>query len=435
VHELRLLSAAGIAARVHARDIRAEEVVQAHVDGLSDAVQLHAVVTTCEERALAQAKAVTSGPLAGVPLLVKDLFDTAGVRTTYGSSIFAANVPSRTASAVTRLEDAGAIVIGKANLHEFAWGTTSQNPHHGIVENPARPGRTPGGSSGGNAAALAACVSALGLGTDTGGSVRIPSACCDTVGFKPSYGKVPTDGCFPLSSSFDHVGPMARSVQDCALAYSVLSGEPVPAPRSAGLVVGILTQAPRASPHEPSGAGGSGDGGVGERIAEVVAGLERLGAHIVEAGLPEPEAEIVPLFLHEAAVAHRDLFPSRREEYGMDTRLKWDAAGAVPASAVDEARRALPRWRASAADAPAVDVVLCPTLGLDIPPVDVWEPDVRVQMTSYTRCFNFLGWPAIAIGDFQLAGRDDATVLGLALAWEQAYGSPGGRARPRREAT
>jgi aspartyl-tRNA(Asn)/glutamyl-tRNA(Gln) amidotransferase subunit A len=366
-----------------------------------------------------------SGALAGVPLLVKDLFDTAGLRTTYGSSIFADHLPTTTARAVTLLEDAGAVVIGKANLHEFAWGTTSQNPHFGFVQNPVRPGLSPGGSSGGNAAALAAHVSALGLGTDTGGSVRIPSACCDTVGFKPTFGKVPIEGCFPLVPSFDHVGPMARTVADCALAFSVLSGEPVPTPRAEGLVVGILEQAPRASPHEP---GSSADGGgqtwlPRHEIEGVARKLDALGVRVVEASLPEPEAEIIPLFLHEAAVAHRELFPARRDEYGPDTRLKWDAARKVPAIDVYEAERALPHWRDRAAREPAVGAVLCSTLGLDIPPVDVWEPDIRVQMPSYTRVFNFLGWPAIAIGGFQLAGHDDATVLGLALAWEHAYGS------------
>jgi aspartyl-tRNA(Asn)/glutamyl-tRNA(Gln) amidotransferase subunit A len=424
VNELRLLSASEIAAAVGAGELDPREVVREHVEALAELAPLNALITDCEEQALERAGAGPSGPLAGVPLLVKDLFDTAGVRTTYGSAIFTDHVPTSTARAVAQLEEAGAVVIGKANLHEFAWGTTSQNPHFGFVQNPLRPGRSPGGSSGGNAAALAANVSALGLGTDTGGSLRIPSACCDTVGFKPSFGKVAVQGCFPLVPSFDHAGPMARTVADCALAYSMLSGESIPPPRAEGLVIGMLEQAPRASPHEP---GSSSDAGeqtwlLRSAIEHVAGQLEALGARVVECALPEPEAEIIPLFLHEAAVAHRALFPARRDEYGPDTQLKWDAARKVPAIDVYEAQQALPRWRNQAASDPAVDAILCPTLGLGIPPVDVWEPDIRVQMTSYTRVFNFLGWPAVAIGGIQVAGRDDSTVLGLALALEESWG-------------
>src|SRR5439155_5811981 len=146
---------------------------------------------------------------AGIRLAVKDLFDTAGIRTTYGSAIFADHVPSETAEAVRRLEAAGYADVGKANLHEFAYGVTSQNAHFGTVPNPIAPGRLAGGSSGGSAAALAAGLADAALGTDSGGSIRIPAACCGIVGFKPTYDLVPLDGCFPLAPSFDHAGPMA----------------------------------------------------------------------------------------------------------------------------------------------------------------------------------------------------------------------------------
>src|SRR3954447_12471677 len=174
------------------------------------------------------------GPLHGKRLLVKDLIDTAGIRTTYGSRIYGDHVPSQTASAVERLPPPGAVVVGKANLHEFAWGVTSQNPWYGTVRNPLHPGRTTGGSSGGNAAALAAGLCELGLGTDTGCSVRLPAACCDLVGLKPAWGRIPTDGVFPLCRTFDTVGPMATTVSDVAAMWSVLTGEPRPAPRLAG---------------------------------------------------------------------------------------------------------------------------------------------------------------------------------------------------------
>ena len=422
--ELRGLAARAIADAVNAGDLAASEVVAAHVDALSELEPLNALITPCPDQALARADEVTGGALAGVPIVIKDLFDTAGVRTTYGSSIFAAHVPSATAEAVRRLEAAGAIVIAKANLHEFAWGTTSQNPHYGYVRNPLREGRVAGGSSGGNAAALAAHVGALGLGTDTAGSVRIPSACCATVGFKPTYGRVPLEGCFPLSPSFDVAGPMARSVADCALAYTVLSGEPQPAPRLDGRVIGILDRPPRMSPHDP---GGPPTQGEARGLGELVAALEALGARLVEAGLPEPEHDILPLFLHEAAASHRETFPARREEYGPDTRLKWDSACAVAAEDVELARAALPAWRAKARAQVAVDLFVSPTLAIEVPSIDVWEPDVRVGMVTNTRPFSFLGWPALAIGEFQLAGYDDAAVLAAGLAWEEVHGPPSHR--------
>ena len=143
--------------------------------------------------------------------------------------MFADHVPDRTASAVTALEAAGWANAGKANLHEFAYGITSQNPHYGDVPNPAFPGLVAGGSSGGCAAALVAGEADLGLGTDSGGSIRIPAACCEIVGFKPSFGLVRMDGCFPLAPSFDHAGPMAADVAGCADAMSVLAGLELPA--------------------------------------------------------------------------------------------------------------------------------------------------------------------------------------------------------------
>ena len=162
-------------------------------------------------------------------MAVKDLFDTSEVRTTYGSEIFADHVPSRTAVAVEQLEKAGYASAGKANLHEFAYGITSQNPHFGDVPNIRFPGYVAGGSSGGCAAAIAAGEADVGLGTDTGGSIRIPAACCEVVGFKPTFGLVPLDGCFPLAPSFDHAGPLAMDVAGCAEMMRALAGLSLPA--------------------------------------------------------------------------------------------------------------------------------------------------------------------------------------------------------------
>src|SRR5439155_14020610 len=146
-----------------------------------------------------------------------------GVRTTYGSAVFSEHVPTETAEAVRLLEAAGYASVGKTNLHEFAYGITSQNQHYGTVPNPAAPGRIAGGSSGGSAAALAAGLADAALGTDTGGSIRIPAACCGIAGFKPSFGLVPLDGVFPLAPSYDHVGPMARDVKTCVELMQVLA--------------------------------------------------------------------------------------------------------------------------------------------------------------------------------------------------------------------
>src|SRR3954469_24177599 len=175
--------------------------------------------------------ALPENPASGIPLAVKDLFDTAGLVTTYGSSIFAEHVPQDTAEAVRLLEAAGYADVGKTNLHEFAYGVTSMNPHYGWVPNPVRAGRIAGGSSGGSAAALAAGLADAALGTDSGGSIRIPAACCGIAGFKPTWGLVPLDGCFPLAPSFDHAGPMARDVPTCARMLETLvpgfTGEPL----------------------------------------------------------------------------------------------------------------------------------------------------------------------------------------------------------------
>src|SRR6266700_2840550 len=161
----------------------------------------------------------------GKRLAVKDLFDTAGLVTTYGSILFAQHVPRENAEAVRLAEAAGYVDVGKTNLHEFAYGTTSENPHFGTVPNPLAPGRIAGGSSGGSAAALAAGLADAALGTDSGGSIRIPAACCGIAGFKPTYDLVPLEGCFPLAPTFDHVGPMARSVEECAAMLEVLAPE------------------------------------------------------------------------------------------------------------------------------------------------------------------------------------------------------------------
>jgi Asp-tRNA(Asn)/Glu-tRNA(Gln) amidotransferase A subunit family amidase len=364
----------------------------------------NAIITEVPSNSLLQG----IGPLAGKRLLVKDLFDTAGIRTTYGSKIYADHVPTRTASSVQRLVDAGATIVGKANLHEFAWGVTSQNPWYGTVQNPRHPGRTTGGSSGGNAAALAAGFCDIGIGTDTGCSVRLPASCCGIVGLKPQWGRIPLDGVFPLCPTFDTAGPMANTVEDVATMWSVLTGEPIPEPRLAGLTVGLLTKPPSV---------GGGPPVVENRSAEqYVARLEELGARVVEAEIPDPPEDTWPLFFHEAAESHRATFPARAEEYGENVRAKLEHAQTIDPADVDRAREAVRRWRGYR---PEVDLYVSPVLGIEPPPVDSDELDIRIPLTAFLRPFNVIGWAGLAIGDLQFVAPRDETVLAAGLAWSR----------------
>jgi aspartyl-tRNA(Asn)/glutamyl-tRNA(Gln) amidotransferase subunit A len=387
------LSAAEIAAAVNGGRLAAVDVVEATLDRIEERWDGHAYITVCREEALGRARQNTHGPLAGVPLAVKDIFDTAGVRTTYGSLIFADHVPKRTAAAVAKLEAAGAIVVGKTNLHEFAWGVTSRNPHWGTVANPTMPGRVAGGSSGGNAAALADHQATIALGTDTGGSIRIPAACCGVVGFKPAYGAVSRSGVFPLAPSLDTVGPMARTVADAALVDSVLTGQPCPAPRLAGFRVGVLAET-----------------GIEDALAD-------LGARLEPAQLPERGPDLLAAFEAECAVTHMRWYPRERERYGPDLQVKLEAAQRITVVQWKSGLAERREFRRRAAQMP-FDLLISPVMAIDPPPMDCWEPDVRAAMTGWTRPINFLGWPAIAVGNLQIAGPDRDKVLAAALELE-----------------
>jgi aspartyl-tRNA(Asn)/glutamyl-tRNA(Gln) amidotransferase subunit A len=391
-------SAVDLADLVRLREVHPVEVVEQHLARIDDLRDLNAVITVDGDRALAAAARVRPGPLAGVPLLVKDALDTAGLRTTYGSAIFASHVPSRTAVAVRRLEEAGAIVLGKANMHEFAWGLTSQNEHWGNVVNPADPEATPGGSSGGNAAALRAGLCAAGVATDTAGSIRIPAACCGVVGFKPTNGSIPVDGVRPLAPSLDSVGPMARSVHDCVAVWRVLAGRTEAVQRNvAGIRAGVIAEA-----------------GGAARLAEA-------GVLMEEVVFPEPPAaDFAAILQHEAVATHEDVYPSRRLELGEDARRKWDGAAPVTTDRYRAARLAVDRWRMRIDETLDHDVLVLPTLGAERPAHDAAEHEVRERLGRFTRLANHLGWAALAIGDLQILGRSDATVLAAGLAWEAA---------------
>ncbi len=348
-----------------------------------------------------------SGPLAGRTLLVKDLIDTAGIRTTYGSKVYADHVPARHATVVQRALDAGVTVVGKANLVEFAWGVLGTNQWYGDVRNPVRPGRTTGGSSSGNAAALAAGSCDFGIGTDTGCSIRLPAAACDVVGLKSQWGLIPMDGIYPLCPTLDTAGPMGHSVEDVALLWTVLSGRSVPEPRLAGLTVGLLRQPPEI-----------GDGRATETSDAAerwVAELERLGARVVEARVPDATADTWPFFQHEARESHRATFPSRADEYGDVIRVKLEAALRAKDDAIETGRRSVLDWRRYE---PEVDLYVSPCYAVELPAEDADELDVRLPLTSFLRWVNLIGWAGLAIGNMQFVAPKDEVVLAAGLAWE-----------------
>jgi aspartyl-tRNA(Asn)/glutamyl-tRNA(Gln) amidotransferase subunit A len=285
---------------------------------------------------------VPIGPLDGLPLGVKDMFDTAGVRTTYGSVMFSDHLPARDADAVARLRAAGAIVIGKTQTHEFAWGISSVNEAMGTARNPWDTARIAGGSSGGSAVALAAGFVPLALGTDTGGSIRIPSAFCGTTGLKPSFGTISTRGVFPLAPSLDHVGPMARSPADVALLLDVLApssaGPCRAAARSdaplAGLRIGRSTQLEGARP----------TAAVEAAMFTVETLIEMLGGRVSAVELPAAldRADIyLAIQRAEALTVHRraGLYPQRASDYGPDLRRHLALAAAA---SPDDLERAIP---------------------------------------------------------------------------------------------
>jgi aspartyl-tRNA(Asn)/glutamyl-tRNA(Gln) amidotransferase subunit A len=317
---------------------------------------------------------LSDGP-AGRRLAVKDLFDTAGVLSTYGSTVFAEHVPSTSAAWVVELESRGGVNVGKTNLHEFAYGVTSQNLHYGVVPNPRFPALTAGGSSGGSAAALVLGEADAALGTDTGGSIRIPAACCGVVGLKPTYGLVPTDGVFPLAPTFDHAGPMALSVDGCA----ALLGLDVPSVHDVRLA--------------------SAWGGVrGEPIE-----------------FPTAEA-VVPAFMREVGDVHRELYAEHGDLYGENIRGKVERCIGVTDEEYAAAVRARAELRERAEEAfDGFDVLVTPVLSCPVPPADCEEIEVRAAMTLFTFPFNALGWPALAVGNVQVVGRPGADVLVLGV--------------------
>jgi len=325
------LSASAIARLVARREVSAEEVTRSHLDRI-DAVEprVDAFLQILPDRALERARRLDADlaagrpapPLCGVPVAVKDLISVQGTATTCGSRILEGYVPPFTATAVARLEAAGAVVLGKTNMDEFAMGSSTENSAYKPTRNPWDPGRVPGGSSGGSAAAVAARMAPLALGSDTGGSIRQPAALCGVVGLKPTYGRVSRYGLVAFASSLDQIGPLCRSVADAALVSSLIFGRDPKDATSAEAAVGDLPGALRGGASGvrigvPWGFLERGvDAGVLSSFKQALGDLESCGAKLVEVALPHSPHAIATYYLVATAEASSNLARYDGVRYG-----------------------------------------------------------------------------------------------------------------------
>lgn len=353
------------------------------------------------------------GPLHGIPIAVKDLFATRGVLTTAGSKVFANLVPEYDSTTVERLEKAGAVMLGKLNMHELAYGITSANPHFGAVRNPWNPEHSPGGSSGGSAVAVAANIVYAAMGTDTGGSIRIPAAFCGTVGLKPTYGRVSRHGVLPLAYSLDHVGPLTRSVYDAALMLNAIAGfdarddssshHPTVdfTPEEGGSIRGLRIGFAQNFFFERL------DHDVESSVRGACARAESLGAVVKPVVVPDMAAinAIGRMILLAEASAHMEPYLRERHRIGPDVLSLLEQGRLVAATDYINAQRLRRRarqrfdllWR-------EVDCLLTPTTPNAAPRADAQsvrlggtEEDVRLATTRLVRGINVLGLPALSM--------------------------------------
>lgn len=442
---------AELAAAIERGELSPREAVQDALERIErrDAAY-NSFITVRAEEALAEADALPepTGPLHGVPIGVKDVIDVAGTRTTAASKVLADNVASADATVVTRLRRAGAVIVGKLNTHEFAWGASTTSEAFGPAHNPWDTERICGGSSGGSGAAVAARLLPGALGTDTAGSVRIPAALCGVTGIRPTTGRVPNRGVIPVSWTYDTVGPLARTAEDCALLLDVIGG-PDPGDASTttavgqpcldglgrgieGMRIGVVSYLFEDVPIDPR---------VAAAVEEAIGELERLGAKVeqVDASFLR-RAEVVQqlVMLPEAAEAHLPWLRTRLGEYGADVRARLLAGLLLPSSAPvtgQRARRALasearPLFeRFDLLAAPEMPIVAS-RIGED--PVDVGGQSLpyRLSLIPFNSPWSCLGVPTVSVPcgfvdglpvGLALTGRrlDEATVLRAAHAYQQ----------------
>ena len=401
--------------------------------------KLNAFITVTAESALAAARTAEQeigrgswkGPLHGIPIALKDLLDTQGVRTTAGSNVYKDRVPAEDAEIVLRLKTAGAVLLGKLNLHEFAYGGSTVVSAFGPVHNPWSLGRSAGGSSAGSAAAVAAFLCYGAIGSDTGGSIRLPAACCGIVGLKPTIGRVSTRGVIPLAESLDHVGPMTRRVRDAALMLQALVGsdEDVALETKSELRLGV----PRALFYEGL------DPDIQDATRSALAVLATLGGRERDVTLATGSDSVGIVLRAEAYAYHQPMVARTPELYQPETLRRIRGGAEITAAAYVAARRELERLRH---EVPAVfetvDLLVTPTLPVPPPAIDELLADManlRARenvLLRNTRPFNALGLPTISVPcgftrdglpiGLQITGAagDEARVLALAYAYEQA---------------
>lgn len=459
--ELISFDVATLADKLRAKEISPVELTNAYLDRIEKLDgKLRAYITVTADIARAAAKSAESeiaagrwrGPFHGVPIALKDLCCTAGIRTTGGSKILADYVPDYDCTVWRRLESAGAILLGKLNLHEFAAGATNTNPHWGICRNPYNLERIPGGSSGGSGVAIVARMAAATIGTDTGGSIRIPAAFCGCVGMKQTWSRVSRYGVMPLADSLDHAGPITRTVRDAALMLKVIAGqdsndatssrESVPDYSAAiggdlkGIRIGVISELTNGLNSE-----------VANSFNAAIGVLRALGAEVGEVSIPaisQAATVTTSIMFAEAADFHEHWMHTRPQDYGADVRRMLEAGMLAPGAYYVRAQRARTVILAQALNALERNrVLVAPTTSIPAPRIstgaralapDGKPVDMVAQVLRFTAPFNVTGQPALALPtglspdglplSMQVVGApfDEAAVFRVSAAYEDARG-------------
>lgn len=404
----RRFSAVELAAAAIARIDRLNPTLQAFITITADRA-LHAARQADAELAAGRDR----GPLHGIPVAVKDLFLTRGVRTTCGSKVYENFVPHIDAAVVERLAAAGAVLLGKLNMHELAYGVTSANPHFGPVRNPWNTEHSPGGSSGGSGAAVAARIAYAAMGSDTGGSIRIPAAFCGTVGLKPTYGRVSRHGALPLAWSLDHMGPLTRSVRDAAIVLNAIAGHdrrdqtssrhPVVdyLPEEGCSIRGLRVGFPENFYFERL------DAGVESSVRGAIARAESLGAVVKPVQVPDVEAlnAVARVILLAEASAIMEPHLEHRHRFGPDVLALLDQGRLLPATDYINAQRLRRQMRREFDKLwSEVDCLITPTTPSTAPRIGEntirlggRDEDARLATTRLVRGINALGLPALSM--------------------------------------